>query len=274
MTITMPEVIADTDPRLTMFRRFEQDAAQPKWLLNLRKSGLARFSEHGFPTLRHEDWRFTNVQPIAELPFKPATALPATLPTAKDLERFHFLNAGTTLLVFVDGHFAPSLSKLPPTQKGVLITNLKDALTKVPELIESKLGKLSILDANGFTGLNTAYFEDGVFIHVAANTTVDQPVHALFISTGSEAGTTAQARNLLIAETSSRVTYLENYVSLGNAATLTNAVSEFFAGDNSHVEHVKFQEESTTAFHVAGLYSESGRDARVWSHSFALGARL
>ena len=274
MTITMPEVIADTDPRLTSFRRFEQDAAQPKWLLNLRKSGLARFSENGFPTRAHEDWRFTNIQPIAELPFKPTTSLPATLPAAKDLERFHFLNASTTLLVFVDGHFAPTLSKLPPTQKGVLITNLKDALTKVPELIESKLGKLSILDANGFTGLNTAYFEDGVFIHVAANTTVEQPVHALFVSTGSEAGTTAQARNLLIAETSSRVTYLENFVSLGNAATLTNAVSEFFAGDNSHVEHVKFQEEGTTAFHVAGLYSESGRDARVWSHSFALGARL
>ncbi len=274
MTITMPEVIADTDLRLTSFRRFEQDPTQPKWLLNIRKSGLARFSEHGFPTLLHEDWRFTNVAPIAELPFKPVTALPTTLPSAKDLERFHFLNASKTLLVFVDGHFAPSLSTLPVPQKGVLITNFKDALTKVPELIESKLGKLSTIDANAFTGLNTAYFEDGVFIHVAANTAVEHAVHALFVSTGREPGAAAHTRNLVVAETSSRVTYLENYVSLGNAATLTNAVSEFFASDNSHVEHVKFQEESTTAFHVAGLYSESGRDARVWSHSFALGARL
>ena len=41
------------------------------WLFPLRKAGLARFAELGFPTLRHEDWRFTNVAPIAKLPFKP-----------------------------------------------------------------------------------------------------------------------------------------------------------------------------------------------------------
>ena len=274
MTLTMPETIADTDPRLTSFRRFEQDEAQPKWLLNIRKSGLARFSENGFPTLNDEDWRYTNVQSIAALPFRPVTDLPATLPSATDLERFHFLKASPTLLVFVDGQFAPSLSKLPPPASGVLITNLRDALTKVPELIEQKLSKLSTVDANGFTGLNTAYFEDGVFIHVAANQAVKQPVHALFVSTGQDAGATAHTRNLVVADASSQLTYLENYVSLGEAATLSNAVTEFFVGDNAQVEHVKFQEQDTRSYHVAGLYSESGRDARLWSHSFALGSAI
>jgi len=257
-----------------LFSRFEQDSAQPKWLMNIRKSGLARFSENGFPTLRDEDWKYTNIKAIAELPFKPVTELPASLPTAADLEKFHFLKASQTLLVFVDGQFAPTLSKLPPAQKGVLITTIKEALTKMPELIEQKLSKLSTVDANGFTGLNTAYFEDGVFIHVAASQTVEQPVHALFISSGKEAGATASTRNFIVAENSSHVTYLENYVSLGEAATLSNAVSEFFVGDNAHVEHLKFQEQDTNSFHIAGLYSEIGRAARVWSHSIALGAAL
>jgi Fe-S cluster assembly protein SufD len=274
MTQTMPDVIPDTDPRLTSFTRFERDALQPKWLMNIRKSGLARFSENGFPALHDEDWKYTNVKAIAELPFKPVTELADSLPTAADLEKFHFLKTSETLLVFVDGQFASSLSKLPTAQKGVLITNLKDALTKVPELIEQKLSKLSTLDANGFTGLNTAYFEDGVFIHVAASQTVEQPVHALFISTGSEAGITANTRNLIVADASSHLTYMENYVSLGDAATFSNAVSEFFVGDNAHVEHVKFQEQDANSYHIAGLYSEVGRDARMWSHSIALGAAL
>jgi len=274
MTQTMPDVIPDTDPRLMSFSRFERDAEQPKWLLNIRKSGLARFSENGFPALHDEDWKYTNVKAIAELPFKPVTELTASLPTAADLEKFHFLKTSETLLVFVDGQFAPSISKLPAAQKGVLITTLKDALTKVPELIEQKLSKLSTLDANGFTGLNTAYFEDGVFIHVDSGQTVDQPVHALFISTGLEPGATAHIRNLIVADASSQLTYLENFVSLGGAAILTSAVNEFYIGDNANVEHLKFQEEDTKAYHIAGMYSEIGRDTRFRSHSIALGAKL
>jgi ABC-type glutathione transport system ATPase component len=62
-----------TDPFLKAFERFEQAgaSAQPSWLFPLRKAGIARFAELGFPTLKHEDWRFTNVAPIAKLAFKP-----------------------------------------------------------------------------------------------------------------------------------------------------------------------------------------------------------
>lgn len=55
------------------FSRLES-AQQPDWLLPLRQAGMARFTELGFPTLRDEDWRFTNIAPIVELPFKPALA--------------------------------------------------------------------------------------------------------------------------------------------------------------------------------------------------------
>src|SRR5262245_24946145 len=62
-----------TDPYLRAFERFEQAGAsrQPSWLFPLRKAGIACFAELGFPTLKHEDWRFTNVAPITKLPFKP-----------------------------------------------------------------------------------------------------------------------------------------------------------------------------------------------------------
>src|ERR1035437_7238537 len=61
----------ETDPYLETFERFEAQAKQPAWIFPLRKAGIARFAELGFPTLQQEDWRFTNVAPIAKLPFKP-----------------------------------------------------------------------------------------------------------------------------------------------------------------------------------------------------------
>ena len=64
----------ETDPYLETFERFEAQAKQPAWVFPLRKAGIARFAELGFPTLQQEDWRFTNVAPDRQ------TALQAGLP--------------------------------------------------------------------------------------------------------------------------------------------------------------------------------------------------
>ena len=65
-------VVKSTDTHLTKFeQRFKNEASQPSWLFPLRKSGIVRFAEMGFPTLNDEDWRYTNVAPIAKLPFRP-----------------------------------------------------------------------------------------------------------------------------------------------------------------------------------------------------------
>ncbi|MGB9457263.1 MAG: Fe-S cluster assembly protein SufD [Bryobacteraceae bacterium] len=44
------------------------------WLMKLRESAFARFAELGFPTARSEEWRFTNVTPIARTSFRDADA--------------------------------------------------------------------------------------------------------------------------------------------------------------------------------------------------------
>src|SRR5580765_711221 len=70
---TENQLMKQTDPYLQKFERFESEAAgkHPSWLFPIRKAGISRFAELGFPTLRDEDWRFTNVAPIARLPFDP-----------------------------------------------------------------------------------------------------------------------------------------------------------------------------------------------------------
>ena len=74
-----PERAAAAEPFLEKFRHFESGAKSP--LLPFRKAGLARFAELGLPTLQHEDWRFTNLAPLAKLPFQPVFAAPAQAST-------------------------------------------------------------------------------------------------------------------------------------------------------------------------------------------------
>ena len=103
---------------------------------------------------------------------------------------------------------------------------------------------------------------------------VNEPIQLLFISTVKETGATTHPRNLIIAEKQSRLTVVESYVRTMDAAYFTNAVTELIVGDDAVVEHVKFQDESREAFHIATVHGQFGRHSRVNAHSFALGARL
>ena len=277
MTATEPTAVAkQSDPYLKAFERFEQAAAttQPSWLFPLRKAGIARFAELGFPTLKNEDWRFTNVAPIAKLPFKSALDAARDGLTKDSLDQFSFAKLPGTRLVFVNGHFAAELSTAPMQPNGIKVSSLATALANDSALVEKHLGRYVRTEDNAFAALNNAFFQDGGFVYVPAGQSVDDPVQFLFINTSKDAGATTHPRNLIIAERGAKLTVIESYVSLASAPTFTNAVTEFALGDNAVVEHCKFQDESPEAFHIAALHSHLGRAVSFSSHSIATGAKL
>ena len=265
----------ETDPYVEAFERFEAQAKQPAWILPLRKAGIARFAELGFPTLQQEDWRFTNVAPIAKLPFKPVLQVSRHSLTREALAEFIFGKLAASRLVFVNGHYAAELSSSPgPQPQGVIIGSLAAALAGDSGLIEKHLARYPQGDDNPFVALNAAFFQDGGFVYVPAGKRLEAPVHLLFISTTKEAGATSHPRNLIIAEKGSQVTVLESYVSLAEASYFTNAVTEMILEEGAAVEHVKFQDESRNAYHVAAIHAHLGKSSNFVSHSIATGARL
>ena len=258
---------------LGKFSRFETASNQPKWLLPIRKAGLARFSEIGTPTLDHEDWRFTNTAAIAKLPFNPAFDSGASI-SADQLDGLVFAKQSGSRLVFVNGHFAPKLSSVKNLPAGAKAGSLAAALASDAAFLEKHLGKYAASADNGFSALNQAFFLDGGFVHVPAGKIVEEPIQFIYVSTAGQTGATIHPRNLVIAEANSSVTILESYVTLGGAGYFTNAVTELFVGDNARLEFVKFQDEATDAFHMASFHGEFGRASNVNVHSFALGAKL
>src|SRR5215208_6973609 len=159
----IPQGMKETEPYLQKFERFESETKQPGWVFPLRKAGIARFAELGFPTLQDEDWRFTNVTPIAKLPFKPVDDLAADSVSPETVKQFTFGALDATRLVFINGHFAPRLSVLPAPTPGVTISNLASALTNESAFLEKHLGRYADTEKNSFSALNTAFFSDGGF---------------------------------------------------------------------------------------------------------------
>jgi Fe-S cluster assembly protein SufD len=256
------------------FSQFESAAQQPKWLAPLRKAGIASFADQGFPTLHDEDWRFTNVAPIANLPFQLAREVVVNGAETKALAAAVFTKLPGHRLVFVNGFFSAKLSSIKPVSDGVRIENLSGALAKDSGFIEKNLGKYAHTANNTFAALNQAFFTDGAFIFVPAGVAIAEPVQLIYISSAKNSGEVILPRNLIIAEANSKLTVVESYISTGNVAYFTNAVTEILAGDNAAVEHIKLQDESADAFHIATIAGEFGRASNVTVHSFALGAKL
>ncbi len=267
-------VAGQVDSHLEKFGRFEKTAGQPAWVLPLRKAGIARFAERGFPTTRDEDWRFTNVAPIAKLPFRPVFEAGEPTISAEALAELTFGRLPARRLVFVDGHYAAGLSTPGPDAAGLTLKSLAAALAADAALLEKHLARHASNEESPFTALNTAFFQDGAFIHLARGQSIEVPIHLLHIATARESGATAQPRHVIVAEAGSRATIIESYVSLRDAASFTNAVTELVLGEEAAIEHCKFQDESPSAYHIAAICARLGRGTDFISHSVATGARL
>jgi Fe-S cluster assembly protein SufD len=274
MTQTLEKTSVDaTGPYLEKFRRFESGVKSP--LLPFRKAGLALFGELGFPTLKHEDWRFTNIAPLAKLPLHPLFDAPAVNGAeSRALEEFAFTKLAGPRLVFVNGHYSPKLSSVEKLPAGVKAVNLATALNSDAALVEKYLGACTPATNNPFAALNQAFFLDGAFVQVPDGVAVETPIQLVYICSAGKPGDTVQPRNLIVAGANSHVTIVESYLATTETAYFTNAVTEIFAGDHAFVEHLKFQDEALAAFHIAAIHGEFGRASNVNIHSFALGGKL
>jgi Fe-S cluster assembly protein SufD len=109
-------------------------------------------------------------------------------------------------------------------------------------------------------------------ILVPGNTSVTAPLHLLFIAT--QKGTASYPRCLVLAQSGSSATLIEDYVALTDEAYFTNAVSEIVIADNAHLNHVRVQRESGAAFHISSCAVALAHASRYQSVSVALGARI
>jgi len=256
------------------FSRLEQSAAaEPSFVRKLRQDGFDRFNERGFPTIREEDWRFTNLSAIAQTPFRLNPRV-GHLPLPSEVARYRMADAACEL-VFVDGRFAASLSFVRDLPEGVHVDSLAAQISANPSGIEPHLGRYLNIERDPFAGLNTAFLEDGAYIQVLPGTTLESPIHLLFVSTAHDTPTMNHPRNLIIAGENSQATVLEDYVSLGGGEkALCNTATELIAGDHSVISHYMIEREDPSAFNISTLRIQQGRTADVASHSVLTGGAL
>ena len=239
------------------------------WLQQLRHEALAKFSARGFPSPREEEWRYTNVSGIEKKLFAPAVSVTTSDVDRNWLKSYQLQDAWSVVLV--DGHFSAELSVLDGLPETVSIMNMADALVKQPDTLEKYINRAVNNDEHSFVAFNTAWFTDGLFVHIPAKQVLEKPVQVLHVATRADVLTTT--RTVIIVDEMADDKIIEPFVGLDNAY-LSAAVMEVFVGANADVTLYKMQCESDKAYHFGGTYVKQSRDARFTHHNFAFGGLL
>ena len=237
-----------------------------------RENALKSFGELPLPTTKDEEWRYTNILPLLHNDFSIADR--ETSVSKKLISKYQFEELKSHQLVFINGYYSDEKSKLNKLPDGVIIESLSQAINKHPDIVLKYFGKYADGDHQIFTALSTAFIVDGAFVYVPAGKIVEDPIHIIFITSGSDKKFITQPRNLFIAGKNSQLTIIEHYVSNDENIHFTNAVTEIFADENAAFEHIKLQEESRNAFHIALMDVAQERYSNFKSFSFSKGAAI
>jgi len=254
----------------------------PPWLQKLRRNGLAAFERLGFPSTYDEEWRFTNLAPLARASFSlPADDVTlaertAALEMEARLGTIGF-SASEPRLAFVNGRpLRRNVGILPP---GVFFKWMGAVLRKSPELAEKALVASAASENSQrgvFAALGDAFLDEGVALRVAAGVRLEEPLFILHVSTppgSSEAPRMVHTRNLFTFEENSSATVVEAYLGAGGPSFM-NTRTDVSLARGARLNHVKLQLEGSEAFHVGQLAVAHAAGSHAVSHVFSFGGKL
>lgn len=198
----------------------------------LRSQSSAWVKKLTIPTKRDEEWRFTDLSPLLKIDFQPEINTDLTTKISD-----FTLPEAPIRLVFINGIYAPNLSSVTELPAGLIVSNLAQLpITQRSKIAHYLAAKEGITDV--FTALNTASLIDSAVVWLTKNTEIETPIHLLFLTDASKKNIITQPRCLVVAESGSSVTIIEEYVSSSEQTVyFSNTVTQIFLEQNAAVNH-------------------------------------
>ncbi len=258
------------------FEQFEKAVNEQKEhsLRNLRNDAMRIFEELGVPTKKDEEWRFTDLQPLFDKPFRLILPQGVSFPDKRELCSFLYQNFNGPQFVFVDGVFSAELSTAIDRETfGIVLTSLSGHIREDVRALH-ELGEEKTIRANAFAALNTAFATDGMVIRVPDNVVIEAPVNILYISSRNARGTAHSVRNMIKIGKHAQARIIETYLSLAETDHFTNTMTTIDIAAGGRLIHNKIQNESVQAFHIGNLFVRQNQNSRFVSNNIAFGGKL
>jgi Fe-S cluster assembly protein SufD len=242
-------------------------------LSDLRTKAINEFASLGFPSTKHEEWRFTNIAPILQSNFQlPAQTDSFSVKREEILAQFN-LPSTSLLIILENSRLNQTASNTNEFPKGIEIKTLAEA--KKDTSIQKHFAKYADIKTDAFSALNTAFVTDALVIHVLPNAIAEKPVFIVNISSQKEEAVISHNRLLILAEKNSQAKFSWITISKNDTSqTFVNAVNELIADENASLELDIFQNENNKSFQICNTYAYQLKDSRFKINTVTIGGSI
>jgi len=256
---------------VSSFLAFENQIDIDTPVHDIRSEALKNFEEQGFPSKKEEAWKYTSLKSILKHDFSVFPKQENTI-EYRDVKKYFIHDIDTYKIVFIDGKYSSHLSQT--THDGIDVCLMSSALNKPKYrlIIENYFNKVAPKES--MISLNTAFAQEGAYIHIPKNKLVEKPIQIIHFSTGSEVAVLQQPRNLIVVDENSHVQIIERHQSLTDNPVLTNSVTEIYGNKRAIVDYYKVQNDNLNASLIDNTFINQKQQSHVSVHTFSFGGKL
>jgi Fe-S cluster assembly protein SufD len=259
------------DKILSSYVAFENGIDINSNVHDIRTEALENFEKLGFPTKKLEAWKYTSLNTVLKKDYSLFLNKENSVQFA-DVKNYFIHDIDTYKVVFIDGKYSSFLSATTHDTIDVCLMSAAFSKPKYKVVIENYFNKVAKQD--NLTSLNTAFATEGAYIHIPKNVEVEKPIQIIHFTTGGQAATIVQPRNLIVVEENAHVQIIERHQSLTSNAVLSNVVTEIFADKSATVDYYKIQNDEENASLVDNTFIDQKSNSVVSMHTFSFGGNI
>ncbi len=233
-------VVEKSNTAQQIIEQISGSAAKVNFISNEALSKALFYLENeGIPNNKHEDYKYFNADAILKKEFK---NISQKFNAVTDIEEFKLED--TITLVVVNGNYSETLSD-KIILKGLHI----NAFSNLDKAGKERVASVANVESDAFIALNTVFSGNGFHLKVEKGTSLQIPLHVLYISS-AESAAFVNSRNLIEVEEGAEATIIEQQVVVGKGQVFTNYLSEKFVASNAKLVSYLFQNEGVLGFSV------------------------
>ncbi len=235
----------------------------------LKAKAIQALEKMEIPTRKWEEWKYTRLNTLVKESYQTGHSF-----DINNIEPYLIPQLDADILVFLNGVYAPHLSRLDHIGEDLIVKPLSELKENELTAFESYLGTVVDTQTDIFTALNAAFLHHGTFIHLSKNEVADYPIHILHLTHPQGQATSIQHRNIFVAETGSQAKIIESFHSVAEGTTLRNAATEIYMHPNSKILYVKLQQESQDASQIDHTSIYQKEDSHLEMYTVTFGGKI
>lgn len=251
-----------------LIQAFEDSAKNGLPFKSVREKYIRQFDADGFPTVKDEEWKYTNLLPLIKKDYAFENTDGSI--SKEQLEEFILNDTDSYFLVFVNGVLSKELSTR--TDKDFVVGSLKH--NNRQDILEKYWNSCLPQKTDALVAINTALAQEGAFVYVPKNVVVDKPIQVIYASNNVQQDLFLQTRALIVVEENAQVQITERHQNFDDSFVFTNAVTEIVADSNAIVDFYKIQNNTLNCSLIDNTWAKQAKTSNCTIDTFSFGGKF